>query len=89
MPTIAIFYGMVIQMFWNDHPPAHFHVTYQSWRAIIDIETGALLAGRLPTGAARDLKAWTARHRSELLANWERARLKAPLWQVKGADEDD
>jgi len=25
MPTISVFYGIVIQMFWNDHAPPHFH----------------------------------------------------------------
>jgi len=24
MPTISIFYGIVIQMFWQDHAPPHF-----------------------------------------------------------------
>jgi hypothetical protein len=89
MPTIAIFYGMVIEMFWVDHPPPHFHVTYQNFAAVVEIESGEILHGRLPSGAARDLRAWTRRHRPELLANWDRARLKVPLWPVKGADEDD
>lgn len=26
MPTISTFYGILIQMFWNDHAPPHFHV---------------------------------------------------------------
>ena len=89
MPTIAIFYGMVIEMFWVDHPPPHFHVTYQDYRAVIAIESAEILHGRLPSGASRDIRAWTKRHRAELLANWDRARLRAPLWPVKGADEDD
>jgi len=25
MPTISAFYGIVIQMFWQDHAPPHFH----------------------------------------------------------------
>ncbi|HVW54393.1 MAG TPA: DUF4160 domain-containing protein [Rhizobiaceae bacterium] len=89
MPTIAFFYGMLIEMFWRDHPPPHFHVTYQEFRAVINIETGDMLHGRLPPGARRDLQRWTERHRLELLANWERARLQQPLWPVRGADEDD
>jgi hypothetical protein len=89
MPTIAIFYGMVIEMFWRDHPPPHYHVSYQQYRAVFAIETGEVLNGRLPTGARRELRAWTLRHRQELLDNWERARLRMPLWPVQGADEDD
>jgi len=89
MPTIAIFYGMVIEMFWRDHPPPHYHVTYQQYRAVIAIETGEVLHGKLPVGARRDLRAWTARHRQELLDNWHRASTGTPLWPVQGADEDD
>ncbi|MDE3045997.1 MAG: DUF4160 domain-containing protein [Verrucomicrobiota bacterium] len=28
MPTICTFYGILIQMFWNDHAPPHFHALY-------------------------------------------------------------
>ena len=28
MPTISTFYGIMVQMFFNDHRPAHFHVKY-------------------------------------------------------------
>lgn len=80
---------MLVEMFWNEHPPPHFHVSYGEYRAIVLISTGELDHGRLPSGARRDIKAWTLRHQDELMANWERAREKAPLWPVKGADEDD
>ena len=25
VPTLSFFYGILIQMFWNDHAPPHFH----------------------------------------------------------------
>ncbi len=28
VPRISEFYGMVIEMFFADHPPAHFHARY-------------------------------------------------------------
>jgi Domain of unknown function (DUF4160) len=28
MPRISAFYGIVITMYWRDHPPAHFHAAY-------------------------------------------------------------
>src|SRR2546423_5822976 len=28
MPGISAFYGIVITMYWRDHPPPHFHATY-------------------------------------------------------------
>jgi hypothetical protein len=88
MPTISFFYGIMVVMYWQDHPPPHFHVSYQNFRAVVEIETGRI-KGRLPSGVRRDILAWTERHRQELLDNWERARLNMPLWPIKGADEDD
>jgi hypothetical protein len=38
MPTISVFYGILIKMFFNDHAPAHFHAEYAEFKAIIDIE---------------------------------------------------
>jgi hypothetical protein len=34
MPTISIFYGIMIRMFFNDHPPPHFHARYGEFEAI-------------------------------------------------------
>ena len=89
MPTIAIFYGMIITMYWEDHPPPHYHVRYKDHRAVVAIETGLLLRGTLPSGAKRTLEEWTHRHRAELMANWARVGQNVPLWPVQGADEDE
>ena len=41
MPTLSTFYGIVIQMFWQDYPPPHFHALYAEYEALIDIrDTG-------------------------------------------------
>ena len=65
MPTISIFFGIVIQMYWNDHNPPHFHAYYQGSRALIAIDTGEIIAGSMPTDARRILRDWTASHRDE------------------------
>jgi Domain of unknown function (DUF4160) len=33
MPTISSFYGILIQMFWRDHAPPHFHALYAEHEA--------------------------------------------------------
>ena len=33
VPTIAYFLGISVRMFFNDHDPPHFHVTYHGYRA--------------------------------------------------------
>ena len=47
MPTISEFLGVVIEMFWRDHGPPHFHATYAEHEAIIEIRTCAVLRGSL------------------------------------------
>jgi len=48
MPEISRFFGILIAMNYNDHPPPHFHARYGNNKAIIDIRTLRLLEGELP-----------------------------------------
>jgi hypothetical protein len=86
MPTISVFFGVAIRMFFSDHPPPHFHVAYQRFRAVMTIESGAIIAGTLPPAVHRLVREWSARHRTELLDNWERARSRRALERIPGAD---
>jgi Domain of unknown function (DUF4160) len=88
MPTIAIFYGMVIQMYWRDHPPPHIHVLYQGFEAVVAIETGIVIGGRLPPNAARIVRERVLLRRPELMQNWERGRSRKSFLRVPGPDED-
>ena len=67
MPTISVFYGILIRMFFNDHAPPHFHARYGPFEAIIDIGTLAILQGQLPSRALNLVQEWTMIHREELL----------------------
>jgi Domain of unknown function (DUF4160) len=49
MPTICIIYGIVIQMFWDEHNPPHFHAKYGENEGLIGIKDFALLKGNLPS----------------------------------------
>ena len=75
MPTISRFYGIVIRMYFSDHAPPHFHALYSGDEAVIVIETGEILRGELPGRALRMVREWTAIHRDELEANWERTQI--------------
>lgn len=83
MPTISVFYGIVIRMFVKDHPPPHFHALYGDHRARVSIETGAIVDGELPPRAMRLVREWAALHRPELEANWERAERMEPALPVE------
>lgn len=45
MPTISQFFGIVIQMFWREHSPPHFHALYGEFEALIDIRTLDVIGG--------------------------------------------
>lgn len=70
MPTISMFYGILIQMFWNDHAPPHFHACYGECRGIIDINTLKMLEGDLPRRALSLILDWAELHQQELLLDW-------------------
>ena len=73
VPRLSEFYGIVIYMYWVDHPPPHFHALYSGDEAIISIEDGSIIAGSIPRTAHRLVREWAEIHRSELRDNWERA----------------
>ncbi len=87
MPTISIFFGIVVQMYWRDHPPPHVHVFYQGFEALFALEDSALIGGDLPPAVKRLVRGWIDQRRAELLTNWERARMRIPLEAVPGADQ--
>jgi hypothetical protein len=78
MPEICRFLGMVIAMYHRDHPPPHFHVRYGAYRAVIDIGTLAVIAGRLPPRVLGLVTEWAALHRGDLLDCWGRAQRHLP-----------
>ena len=48
MPTISTFYGILIQMFWNDHSPPHFHALYGEFEILINLQTLEMIEGKMP-----------------------------------------
>lgn len=70
MHTICAFYGIIIQMFWNDHAPPHFHALYAEYEAIIDIQTLNVIRGEMPRRALSLVLEWAFLHREELIRNW-------------------
>jgi hypothetical protein len=89
MPIISIFFGIVIRMFHDEHPPPHFHAAYQGFEALVRIEDGEIMHGRLPKKAARIVRQWALDHRSALMANWVRGEALMPMELIPGADVDD
>lgn len=79
MPEISRFFGIIVAMFYDDHAPPHFHARYGEHRAILAIESLAVLAGELPPRALGLVTEWAAAHRAELEEDWRRARAREAL----------
>jgi hypothetical protein len=86
MPRISAFYGVVIAMYYDEHPPPHFHALYAGAQVQVRIDTLEVLAGSLPRRAMALVLEWAAQHRDELVESWERARRHEPLDRIDPLD---
>lgn len=76
MPTISMFYGIVIYMYFFDnkkHKLPHFHASYGDDDAIFSIEDGDVIEGSLPKNKQRLVQAWAEIHKEDLMADWRLA----------------
>ena len=79
MPEISRFLGIIIRMFFQDHNPPHFHVTYEKYTASISIEDFSIVEGSLPPRIHAYVIEWALLHKAELIENWNKTKsLKAP-----------
>ena len=67
MPEITRFYGIIIKLFFADHPPPHFHAIYGDYNALINLETLEIIEGDLPNRATKIVVKWVKIYQSELL----------------------
>ncbi len=90
MPTISMFYGILIRMFFRDvekHHTPHIHAEYQGQVAVYSIVDGTVLAGELPPNKQKLVVAWIEIHQEELLADWSLAANGKTPFPIKGLDQ--
>ena len=85
MPEISRFYGIIIKMYFNEYNPPHFHVEYQDYEAIVNIETGEL-TGKISRRALVLVYEWLDQNKEALLENWKRIEERKPLNKIKPLD---
>jgi len=76
MPTISMFFGILISIFYKDdeqHHIPHIHARYQGKKVSVALDDGRLLAGDFPPRQLRMVQVWVDIHRDELMADWELA----------------
>jgi hypothetical protein len=71
MPEIARFYGIVIKLFFGDHPPPHFHAVYGEYVGLFSINTLEMLEGDLPSRARKLVVEWAQNNQGELKKMWD------------------
>jgi hypothetical protein len=72
MPEIARFYGIIIKLFFGDHPPPHFHAVYGEYVGLFNIETIEMIEGDLPNRAKKMIVEWSKLHQNELREMWNK-----------------
>ena len=85
MPTISMFYGIIIRLYYFDnqqHSTPHIHVHYQDESAVIEIPSGKVLEGSLKRSKLKLVEAWIEIHRDELMADWELAISGEPVFKI-------
>ena len=81
MPRIARLQGLVVKLYFGDHPPPHVHIYAGRvghpgvQAARYSIETGKPIDGTLPAAKLAAATSWCRRHRGALSADWQRAQL--------------
>ena len=58
MPTLSVFFGIVIRMYYDDHAPPHFHAIYGEFEALIGLDPLEVIDGSLPRRALSLVLDW-------------------------------
>lgn len=90
MPTISMFYGILIRMFFFDtdrYNVPHIHAEYQGQVAVYGISDGLVLAGGLPPAKHKLVVAWIEIHKDELIADWDLAVVGKKPFPIRGLDQ--
>lgn len=79
MPEIALFYGIRVTMYYDDHMPPHFHAEYNGQKVLVDILNARIYRGAFPVRQLKMILAWAVIHQDELMQNWELAKNREAL----------
>lgn len=85
MPTISMFYGILILMYFYDHKKhnqPHIHAEHGEHKASIAIEDGNILSGSLPPSKMKLVQAWIEIHREDLMVDWKLAVAGEPVFKI-------
>jgi hypothetical protein len=70
MPEICRFLGIIISMYFDEHNPPHFHISYNEYRAVMNIKDLNIIDGHLPAKVRGLVEEWAELHQDELMVMW-------------------
>ena len=82
MPEVSRFYGIVIQIYFADHNPPHFHAFYGGESVEFDIHRLAVMAGHIAPRALGMVFEWATLHQAELLTLFDLAQQNQPIHKI-------
>lgn len=85
MPTISMFYGILVSMYVFDtekHHLPHIRIRYNEFKVSIGIPDGEVLEGNLPSRQMKLVQAWIELHQDDLMADWYLATSGQPPFKI-------
>lgn len=85
MPVISQFYGIIIQMFFDEntkHHKEHIHVRYNEYEIVYDLN-GNILEGNLPNKQKKLVEAWILIHKEDLQSLWKFMQEKGEMFKIE------
>jgi hypothetical protein len=80
VPTLKRFSRCRIEMYFDDHPPPHFHViTRKNERVSVVIDTLAIQAGEANSRDTAEAFAWARENAVELRSRWQEYSEEEPV----------
>jgi len=60
-----------LSVYGREHGCPHVHVTGPAFRAVLEIATGAVLAGALPAPVLGEARQWLKAHQAVVMMQWQ------------------
>ena len=73
MPQISAGCGIKIYIYFEDHPPPHFHAIGGGYEVIVEISSGRVLKGSAPRTELMRIINWGIENGIGLADNWQNA----------------
>lgn len=71
MPVIGKIKGIILRMFFGDHPPPHFHASNNEHEGLFELNDLEMFKGDLNSKDQKEVKKWAKSRQSKLKGMWD------------------